>query len=111
MVEADGSSIILYRLDPGRRFARHEHPFHELGVVLAGQGRLLIAEEGRRVGEGDSFYIPGGTPHGFEVDADNPVVLMNVTVPLPSDHLKGPLASEVLDVARKVAGRASVPGD
>jgi unsaturated pyranuronate lyase len=106
MVEGNGTSIILYRLDSGRRFERHDHPFPELGVVLAGQGRVLIEDEARTLRAGDSFFIPGGTPHGFEVDAEGPVVLMNVTVPLLPD-LPGPPATEVLHLAKEVVRHAT----
>ncbi|HEY1197768.1 MAG TPA: cupin domain-containing protein [Thermoplasmata archaeon] len=104
MVEGNGSSITLYRLEPGRRFERHIHPFPELGVVLVGRGVALIGDEKRTLREGDSFYFPSGTPHGFEVDAEEPAVLMNVTVPLSSD-VAGPPASEVLRSAKQAIRR------
>jgi quercetin dioxygenase-like cupin family protein len=102
MVEADGVSILLYRLEPGRRFERHQHPFPELGVVLAGRGRALIGDEVRMLREADSYYFPADLPHAFEVDGDGPVVLMGVTIPLPPD-VPGPAASDVVKLARELA--------
>ncbi|HKN07575.1 MAG TPA: cupin domain-containing protein [Thermoplasmata archaeon] len=102
MVEGNGSSIILYRLEPGRRFEDHDHPFPELGVVLAGRGRMRIGEEERALREGDAVYVPGGIRHGFRVDGGTPVVMMNVTVPVLPD-LAGPPFSEVVRLAEKVA--------
>ncbi|HTP54942.1 MAG TPA: cupin domain-containing protein [Thermoplasmata archaeon] len=81
MVDGNGSSISLYHMAQGRRFELHEHPFAELGVVLAGEGTLLVVDEERPLREGDSFYIPGGIPHGFAVGSDRPVVMLNVSVP------------------------------
>jgi quercetin dioxygenase-like cupin family protein len=100
MVEGNGCSISLYRMASGRRFERHDHPFPELGVCLAGRGRLLIGEEERKLREGDSFYIPGGMPHGFVVAPGGPVVVMNVTCPLPP-YVPGPPFSEVLRLAKR----------
>jgi quercetin dioxygenase-like cupin family protein len=108
MVEGNGSSIILYRMEPGRLFERHTHPFPELGVVLAGRGLVLVADEKRSVREGDAFYLPSGIPHGFEVDAGGPALLMNVIVP-PLPDLSGPPPSEVLALAKKFGHELPVP--
>jgi len=105
MVEANGSTIFLYRLEPGRSFGSHRHPFPELGVVLAGEGRMSVAGEERSLREGDSYYIPADAPHGFEVTSKGPVIMMNVTSPLPPDTL-GPPSAEVLRIARKAARAA-----
>lgn len=102
MVEGDGCSIILYRIDPGNRFELHRHPFVELGVVLGGRGRIRVAHEERALREGDSFYLPSGTVHGFVVDGGRPVIMMNVTVPLSPD-VSGPTSSTVLAIARDMA--------
>lgn len=101
MVEGNGSSIILYRLDAGSRFERHSHPFPELGVVLMGRGFALIGDEKRAVREGDAYFFPGGSLHGFEVDEGEPVVLLNVTVPL-TPELEGPPSAEVLQIAKEL---------
>jgi quercetin dioxygenase-like cupin family protein len=99
MVEGNGAAIILYRMDPGRRFARHRHPYPELGVVLIGRGHVLIGEERRPIREGDSFFFPGNVLHGIEVDESGPLVSINVTLPLLSE-LDGPRSSEVLELAK-----------
>ena len=104
MVEGNGCSISLYRIDPGHRFARHDHAFPELGVILIGRCRFAIGEEERAMREGDAYYIPGGTPHGLSVPVGVPVVLMNVTAPLPPD-VSGPTFDEVLEQAMRVAVR------
>lgn len=103
MVEGNGCSIILYRLDPGRRFERHDHPFAEFVVVLGGSGRALVGNQSRTLKEGDSIFVPGGTPHGFEVDSDSEVVLMDVAVPAlpnPTDSPAVALIRSALETAR-----------
>lgn len=98
MVEGNGTSINLYRIPAGRSFDMHQHPFAELGVVLAGKASFLIQEEERPIQEGDSYYIPGGVPHGLRVSEGRPVVILGVVVPQLSDSA-GPTASEVLKLA------------
>ena len=104
MVEGNGCSITLYRLGEGCRFERHEHPFPELGVVLVGRGLLKVGPEERELGAGDSFYIPGRVPHGFDCGGTGPVIMLNVTAPVPAE-VDGPSASELLRIARKAAGK------
>jgi quercetin dioxygenase-like cupin family protein len=99
MVEGNGSSIDLYRIEPAHRFEPHEHSFAELGVILKGQGRLQIGEGEREVREGDAYYVPGGAAHGFIVTGTDPVVMLNVCVP-PAEDLTGSATSEVLRLAR-----------
>ncbi|MGP8073036.1 MAG: cupin domain-containing protein [Thermoplasmata archaeon] len=105
MVEAQGSTIILYKLDRGRRFERHEHASAELVVVLYGGGRSLMGEEERTLRGGDSLCIPAGLPHGFVVDEHGPAVLLNVTVPrVPELELPEEPSDAVLRVGKRVAG-------
>jgi len=106
MVDGNGCSITLYRLGEGRRFERHEHSFAELGVVLVGRGVLKVGDEERELGAGDSFFIPGGTPHGFDSGPSGPVILMNVTAPVPSE-VGGPSASELLRIARDAVAKSA----
>jgi quercetin dioxygenase-like cupin family protein len=101
MVEGNGSAINLYRISPRRRFEAHRHPFPELGVVMAGRGRMIIAGEERIVEEGDSFYIPAGTLHGFAVTTREPAVILDVTVPQLPD-VPGPDSAEMLRLSRQL---------
>jgi mannose-6-phosphate isomerase-like protein (cupin superfamily) len=82
MVEANGTALILYRVQPKIRFALHDHAYSELGVVLSGGGRCRLGDEDRHLRAGDSFYVPPGVPHDFRAQASGPTVLLNVTVPL-----------------------------
>jgi len=108
MVEASGSSITLYRIEAGRRFEVHHHPYPELGVILAGRGRVRIGDDTRNLREGDSYYFPAGIVHSFEVDPSGPVVLIDVSAPLPPD-VAGPSSEEVLRQAKRVAHKDSAP--
>jgi len=103
VVEGNGCSINLYRLGSGTRFDQHGHTFSELGVMLVGEGSLLIVDQERVLAPGDSFFIPAGTPHGFEVGSGGPVMTMNVNVP-PLPGTGGPSPDEILTWAKKAAG-------
>jgi len=102
MVEGNGCSISLYRMDPGHRLAMDRHAFPELGVILMGRCRFVIGDEERTLREGDAYYIPAGTRHGLSVPEGVPLVVMDVTAPLPPD-VSGPTFDEVLEQAMRVA--------
>jgi len=109
MVEGDGASIILYRIEPGTRFDDHSHPFAELGVVLAGEGLFSSSDRVRTLREGDSFYIPAGASHGFSVpEGRETVVMLNVCVTVPSD-VGEDTASRVLRLAESIVKREAPP--
>ena len=86
MVEANGTALVMYRMNPGTRFAPHAHPVAELGVVLSGRGRCRLGDASRVLEAGDAFYIPPGVVHDFVAYDEAPVVMLNVTVPLQLDE-------------------------
>ncbi len=102
MVEGSGSAIHLYRLESGRRFEEHEHPFAELGVVLSGRCVFRVGGEPKTVRGGDSFYFPAGVRHGCEVVSAHPSVILDVAVPLASDATDE-ISREVMAIARRTA--------
>ncbi|MFY9716956.1 MAG: cupin domain-containing protein [Thermoplasmata archaeon] len=110
MVDGNGTSINLYHMEQGRRFELHDHPFAELGVVLAGEGTLLIVDEERPLREGDSFYIPGGIPHGFAVGSKSPVVMLNVSVPQLPPTVDPPKSATFRHAALVVRAAPSTSG-
>ena len=48
----------------------HEHVFHELVLVVAGEGRHVTPAEEYTLSAGDIFLIKPGNPHGYEVEHD-----------------------------------------
>jgi quercetin dioxygenase-like cupin family protein len=82
LIDAEGTSLALYHIDPGTLCDLHEHDFPELGMVLAGNGAITFEEGEQKTEAGDSFYLPGGTRHGFRVPKGGSTVLMlNVEAP------------------------------
>ncbi|MDE7116041.1 MAG: cupin domain-containing protein [Muribaculaceae bacterium] len=66
----------------------HEHPHEQCGYVISGRYRLVV-EAVPRIDEvltaGDSYAIPGNTPHSFEVLEGGEVV--DVFTPQREDYL------------------------
>jgi quercetin dioxygenase-like cupin family protein len=86
LLEERGTAIMLYRMEPGLRFAPHQHSSAELGVVLSGEGRLLLATDSRPVRAGDTFFVAPGTPHGFETFPNgSEAVVLNAVCPTRLD--------------------------
>jgi len=111
LVEGIGTTLILYRIDPGTHFEAHRHPFGELGVVLQGVGRMTVEGEERELRAGESYYIPPDCLHGLEVsDGTEPMVLIDVSAFLPSD-LPQPAISQMTELtARVVRRKRRAPG-
>ena len=54
----------------GNYATTHQHPHEQCGYVISGQYRLIVETEPRIdviLTFGDSYAIPGNTPHSFEV--------------------------------------------
>ncbi|MDE5691699.1 MAG: cupin domain-containing protein [Alistipes sp.] len=67
----------------------HRHPHEQCGYVISGEYRLIVELPDAPVDvllhAGDSYAIPGNTPHSFEVLAGGEVV--DVFTPQREDYL------------------------
>jgi quercetin dioxygenase-like cupin family protein len=80
LVEGRGTAMMLYRIEAGTQFELHHHGFPEFGVILSGEGRVVLEGERRTVRAGDSYYLPPNVRHGFGTpDRGEPVVLVDVS--------------------------------
>jgi quercetin dioxygenase-like cupin family protein len=80
LVEGDGTTLMLYHIAPGTKFAMHSHPFPELGLILSGAGIVLVNGDERSAVGGDSYYFPAMVEHGFLVpEGGEPVVMLDVS--------------------------------
>lgn len=76
--------FVLLRTGPGDGFPRHVHGYgDEVYLVIRGRGIVLLGDERHEAEAHDVFYIPAGTPHGYEVPAEAgaPFELFVVNVP------------------------------
>jgi quercetin dioxygenase-like cupin family protein len=105
MVEAQGTTIAMYQVRPGTRFAVHSHAYGELCVVLSGSGRALLGSDYRELHTGDACFVPPDVPHGFVAEGGLPVLLLNVTIPLRPD-----MESLTAETVQKLAMHSTVPG-
>jgi quercetin dioxygenase-like cupin family protein len=81
LVEGEGNALMLYRIAPGLQFRPHRHDFPEYGTIVLGRGRLLLADGGQDLLEGDSYFVPRGVDHGFEsAEQSGPVVILHVSM-------------------------------
>jgi len=109
LVEGEGTALVLYRIEPGVRFAPHSHRFPEYGTIIVGRGRLLLGGKPREVREGDSYYIPSGLEHGFEATGrDGPVVMLHVAVGLATP-LRVPMLRHLEGNSRSLIRRLAEP--
>ena len=72
----------------GNYATTHQHPHEQCGYVISGEYRLIVETEPRIdviLTAGDSYAIPGNTPHSFEVLEGGEVV--DVFTPQREDYL------------------------
>lgn len=72
----------------GNYATTHQHPHEQCGYVISGQYRLIVETDPRIdviLTAGDSYAIPGNTPHSFEVLEGGEVV--DVFTPQREDYL------------------------
>ena len=105
LIEGRGTAMMLYRIEPGTRLQLHRHPFPELGVVLAGEGRVTMPDGERVVRVGDSYYIPPNSEHGWAMPTQGePVVLVDVSSELGALDEEGS-RDAAIELARAAARR------
>lgn len=62
--------VTLMQFKQGQCPPLHAHPHEQVGYLISGRFRLRVGEEVHLVEPGDSYLIPGGVPHAYEVLAD-----------------------------------------
>lgn len=103
LVEGEGTALMLYRIAPGSKLKVHTHRFPEYGTVLSGHGVFHLPEGLHDLHPGDTYYIPTGIPHGFEVaERSEAVVMLHVAVGLAA-QLRAPMFRHLLKQTRAVS--------
>jgi AraC family L-rhamnose operon transcriptional activator RhaR/AraC family L-rhamnose operon regulatory protein RhaS len=62
--------LAVVRIKRQNEIRPHQHEFHELVVILHGQGQHITGTREYRIGAGDVFLIKPGLAHGYRATAD-----------------------------------------
>lgn len=84
-----GSGFHMRRfiMEPGGGMPRHTNAVEHQQYVLRGRARVGIGGEVHRVEAGDVVHIPGGTPHWYEAEGDEPFEFL-CAVPDDEDRIE-----------------------
>jgi quercetin dioxygenase-like cupin family protein len=88
--------LAVVELEPGAVAAEHSHGNEQLGIVLQGMITFRIGDEERKLGPGETWCIPGNTPHEATAGPEGCVVIDVFSPPrddfraMPSDELRPP---------------------
>lgn len=69
----------------GNFATEHKHPHEQSGYVISGKYRMTIDGQEYELNPGDSYAIPGNTPHSFKVIESGEVI--DVFTPIREDYL------------------------
>ena len=81
LATGDRMSIQHFDFEVDAAVPEHDHEHEQSGFIYAGVLTFLIDGEEVVCGPGDSYVIPGDTPHGAENRGDNPVRGIDVFSP------------------------------
>ena len=79
--------MCLVEIAPGSEVPSHMHPHEQAGMIMQGRVDFTIGGETRRLGQGDSYVIPGGVPHRV-VPVDGWALALDIFSP-PREEYKG----------------------
>lgn len=77
--------LSMVSLAPGASIPQHSHPHEQAGIWLEGEAEFVIGEATFVVRAGESYVIPGGTPHSVRVLA-GPARALDVFAPPREDY-------------------------
>jgi quercetin dioxygenase-like cupin family protein len=76
-IVTSSSTVVRYVYHPGCLFPVHSHPEEQITVVHSGEIEFTVDGAVVVLRKGQVAVIPGGTPHGARVTADDVVVTDN----------------------------------
>lgn len=79
------SMVCKMNYQTGDFASEHVHPQEQCGYVISGEYELTIKQEKWSLRVGDSYAIPGNTPHSFRVLTPGEVI--DVFTPQREDYL------------------------
>ena len=94
LAHAPDVMMVLYRIEPGRKFPMHTHPHTQSGVVLEGGGEFQVGPERWTLTKGSAYSVPGDVPHEFHADPTRSVVILDVFTPRREELLHEALPAD-----------------
>lgn len=68
MMEGDGMALRLWNEGPQQKTDDHAQDYETLGYVIDGEARLHSGDETIHLTKGDSWRVPKGAMHHYEID-------------------------------------------
>lgn len=84
-ITGTNSQLVIFKYEKGEK-TDHSHPVEQVGYVLSGKADLFIGDQEYSLKEGDAYYIPGDVRHGFSVNADEGLELIESYTPPKSEN-------------------------
>jgi quercetin dioxygenase-like cupin family protein len=78
--------MVLYKIEPGKTFAWHNHPHAQYGVFLEGGGEFRVGDSTWKMKEGDTYFIPPNVFHELKTDAGKASVIIDFFTPERDDY-------------------------
>jgi quercetin dioxygenase-like cupin family protein len=67
--------LAVVELEPGAVASEHSHENEQLGIVLQGTITFRVGDDERELGPGETWCIPGNTPHEATAGPEGTVVI------------------------------------
>jgi len=95
----DDVLLVMNWLQPGMAVNPHSHPFEQVVFIVQGRVRFHVGDEVMEGGPGSLIRIPPEVEHYAEPIGDEPVLNLDVFVPIREDyrHLVAHQAAEFAD--------------
>jgi quercetin dioxygenase-like cupin family protein len=74
LIEADGLTLAVVEIEPGKRVPEHQHHNVQLGFVISGSVTFTIGTESRSLGPGGTWRISANVPHHVDVGPRGAIV-------------------------------------
>jgi quercetin dioxygenase-like cupin family protein len=81
--EAPNFALRRFTMQPGGGIPAHTNTVEHEQYVLRGRAKIGIADEVVEAQPDDAVYIPGGVPHWYQVEGDEPFVFLCIVPNAP----------------------------
>lgn len=83
-VDAPNFYLRLFDVEPGGNTPLHAHDWEHEVFVVSGRGKIVLADTGHTLAEGDAVLVHPNETHQFVNDSESPMRMICV-IPRPSE--------------------------